>query len=60
MMDVNTAAAEFGMAPAQPGLVTADGSTLAGLCGSATVQMRFSETSKIHEKPQNLIHQLLG
>ena len=48
MMDVDTAAAEFGMAPAQPGLVTADSSTLAGLCGRTTVQMRFSKTRKVH------------
>ena len=37
------------------GLVTADGSTLAGLRGSATVQMRFSETSKVHDITAQII-----
>ena len=37
LTDVASAIAEFGLEAPQAGLVTADGSTLAGLCGSATV-----------------------
>ena len=54
-MDVAAATAEFGLAPPEDGLVTPDGSTLAGLCGSATVQIRFHGNEKLHDITAQII-----
>ena len=48
LTDVASVIAEFGLEAPQAGLVTADGSALAGLCGSATVQIRFSKERQTH------------
>ena len=48
LMDVAAATAEFGLAPPEDGLVTADGITLAGLYGSAAVQIHFHGNEKLH------------
>ena len=48
LTDLSTAIAEYGIEAPCDDLVTADGSTLQGLCGQTAAEMRFHEGSKVH------------
>jgi len=55
LADVDSATAEFGMEKPTSGLITADGTALAGLCGQAAITIRFEDSEYEHHVTTQII-----